>query len=55
MGPYGQSWYNVNECGNPVHQATMGWINSRSLTIWGGSSEIQRTIIATRVLRLPKK
>lgn len=55
MGPYGQSWYNLKECGNAVHQATMGWVNSRSLTIWGGSSEIQRTIIATRVLRLPRK
>ncbi len=55
MGPYGQSWYNLEECSNAVHQATMGWINSRSLTIWGGSSEIQRTIIATQVLGLPRK
>jgi alkylation response protein AidB-like acyl-CoA dehydrogenase len=55
MGPYGMSWYNLEECGNAVHQATKGWINSRSLTIWGGSSEIQRTIIAQRVLKLPKK
>lgn len=55
MGPYGQSWYNLEEFDNSVHQATMGWINSRSLTIWGGSSEIQRTIIATQVLKLPRK
>ncbi|MDO8785595.1 MAG: acyl-CoA dehydrogenase family protein [Syntrophales bacterium] len=54
MGPYAQSWYN-EELGNPVHQATMGWINSRSLTTWGGSSEIQRTIVATRILNLPRK
>ena len=55
IGPYAQSWYNVEELGNPVHQATMGWINSRSLTTWGGSSEIQRTIVATRILNLPRK
>jgi alkylation response protein AidB-like acyl-CoA dehydrogenase len=54
MGPYGQSWYN-KKLGNEVHEATKGWINCRSLTIWGGSSEIQRTIIATRVLGLPRK
>lgn len=55
MGPYGQSWYNLEEFDNSVHQATMGWVNSTSLTIWGGSSEIQRTIIATQVLKLPRK
>jgi alkylation response protein AidB-like acyl-CoA dehydrogenase len=54
IGPYAQSWYN-EELGNAVHQATMGWINSRSLTTWGGSSEIQRTIVATRILNLPRK
>ncbi|MFA4910234.1 MAG: acyl-CoA dehydrogenase family protein [Desulfobacteria bacterium] len=55
LGPYGQSWYNLEEFGNSIHQATMGWINSTSLTIWGGSSEIQRTVIATQVLKLPRK
>ena len=55
IGPYAQSWYNLDEFGNAVHQATMGWVNSRSLTTWGGSSEIQRTIIATQVLKLPRK
>ena len=55
IGPYGQSWYNLEVFDNSVHQATMGWINSTSLTIWGGSSEIQRTIIATQVLKLPRK
>ena len=55
MGPYAQSWYNLDELGNSVHEASKGWINSRSLTIWGGSSEIQRTIIANRILRLPRK
>jgi len=55
IGPYGQSWYNTDEFDNSVHQATKGWVNARSLTIWGGSSEIQRTIIASRVLHLPRK
>ena len=54
IGPYGQSWYN-DGFGNSVHQATMGWVNSKNFTIWGGSSEIQRTIIATQVLNLPRK
>lgn len=55
IGPHAQSWYNLDEFDNDVHQATMGWINARSLTTWGGSSEIQRTIIATQVLKLPRK
>ena len=55
LGPYGQSWQNLEELDNDIHQGTMGWVNSRSLTIWGGASEIQRTIIATRILNLPRK
>ena len=55
IGPYGQSWYNIDEFGNDIHQATKGWVNARSLTTWGGSSEIQRTIIATQTLKLPRK
>lgn len=55
MGPYGQSWFNLEEFDNSVHQATKGWVNCRSFTIWGGASEIQRTILATRVLKLPRK
>jgi alkylation response protein AidB-like acyl-CoA dehydrogenase len=27
---------------------------SRSCTIWGGSSEVQRTVVAERVLGLPR-
>jgi len=55
MGPCGQSWYNLEELPNSVHEAAKGWVNARSLTIWGGSSEIQRNIIASRVLKLPRK
>lgn len=55
LGPYGQSWYNLKEFDNSVHQATMGWVNSTSLTMWGGASEIQRTVIATQVLKMPRK
>jgi alkylation response protein AidB-like acyl-CoA dehydrogenase len=30
------------------------WFYGRSATIYGGAAEVQRTIIADRVLRLPK-
>jgi alkylation response protein AidB-like acyl-CoA dehydrogenase len=29
------------------------WLHAKATTIWGGTSEIQRNIIAKRVLRLP--
>ena len=35
----------------PLHAQSM-W--SRSVTIWGGSSQVQRNIIAERVLGLPR-
>jgi alkylation response protein AidB-like acyl-CoA dehydrogenase len=33
---------------------TRGWLAAKATTIYGGSSEIQRNIIAKRVLRLPQ-
>ncbi|MGD8860087.1 MAG: acyl-CoA dehydrogenase family protein [Myxococcales bacterium] len=33
---------------------TAGWLGAKATTIYGGSSEIQRNIIAKRVLRLPQ-
>jgi alkylation response protein AidB-like acyl-CoA dehydrogenase len=33
--------------------ATRMWISTKATTIWGGTSEIQRNIIAKRILRLP--
>ena len=33
--------------------ATRMWLHAKATTIWGGTSEIQRNIIAKRVLRLP--
>jgi alkylation response protein AidB-like acyl-CoA dehydrogenase len=32
---------------------TRGWLGAKATTIYGGSSEIQRNIIAKRVLKLP--
>jgi alkylation response protein AidB-like acyl-CoA dehydrogenase len=33
--------------------ATRMWLSAKATTIWGGTSEIQRNIIAKRILRLP--
>lgn len=40
----------ANEEGNVP---TRMWLHAKATTIWGGTSEIQRNIIAKRVLRLP--
>ncbi|HTU62412.1 MAG TPA: acyl-CoA dehydrogenase family protein, partial [Polyangiales bacterium] len=33
--------------------ATRMWLSAKATTIWGGTSEVQRNIIAKRILRLP--
>ena len=53
LGPLG-----VLEAGDPLSPASgrfpLSWLHSKAFTIYSGSSEIQRNIIAERVLGLPR-
>ncbi|GEL23062.1 putative acyl-CoA dehydrogenase FadE17 [Pseudonocardia sulfidoxydans NBRC 16205] len=55
-GPRAAEWLRPQPLGTPADSAaawTDDYLNARARTIYGGSSEIQRDTIATRILGLP--
>ena len=52
MGLKGLGWEGDGFSDHEI-ESTRGWLNSRAVTIYGGTNEVQMNIIAKRVLGLP--
>lgn len=52
MGTRGLHW-SADACTSDEHEAARDWLSTRATTIYGGTNEVQRNIIAKRVLGLP--
>jgi hypothetical protein len=40
---------------DPDNSWTQTFLSTRSVTIWGGTAQVQRNIVGERVLALPKE
>ncbi|MGB2239334.1 MAG: acyl-CoA dehydrogenase family protein, partial [Pseudomonadales bacterium] len=52
MGGQGLGWEGEGFANSEL-EATRNWLNSRAVTIYGGTNEVQMNIIGKRVLGLP--
>jgi alkylation response protein AidB-like acyl-CoA dehydrogenase len=53
MGSSGLGWQGEDAFASAELTATRAWLNSRAVTIYGGTNEVQMNIISKRVLGLP--
>ena len=53
MGTQGYGWEGDSFYADEL-ESTRTWLSSRTVTIYGGTNEVQNNIIAKRVLNLPE-